>query len=367
MKQNSRPGWRLSKGAVAVALVLAGCGAPISTTPPSHDGSAPSNTPRASSLGPSAAASSDGSAALGRLPTGRIVFDRLHGNPEGDFEGAFTVGTDGVESELALPIAAGFFTAVWSPDGRELLVSSYSPDTGSAVGTLEIASGRYTPLPNKEMASEISCSDWTPDMRTVICSRAGKDPASDEIYTVAVATGAARRITHSRFHDTVGSAGECGGGDSRAVYAPDGTRFAYIQQKCGTGPDPSSDEQGAVYVAKADGSASNVVVPFGDVRTHPGGLISWSPTGNTIAFGSQDGRLSLIGADGTGLREIDLADAGRAYGPTWSPDGNWILATIVSSADGNHDLYAIAPDGSTKIRLTTSAEAEAYADWTAVP
>ena len=63
--------------------------------------------------------------------------------------------------------------------------------------------------------------------------------------------------------------------------------------------------------------------------------------------------------------EIDLSDAGRAYGPTWSPDGNWILATIVSSADGNQDLYAIAPDGSTKIRLTTSVEAEAYADWAA--
>ena len=352
-------------GAIGVCLALSGCeGGTLSATgTPPPASSAASGLASAPPSTPATPAVSSSGPTTGPLPLGRIVFDRLRGNPEGDFLGAFILGTDGVETKLKLADTIEGITAVWSPDGRRLLINSYSGDKGSAVGTLDPATGTSVALPNKDMAHEIECTDWAPDGLSVICARGGPDPANDGIYRIDVATGKATRITHSRFHHVVGSAGECGGGEGRAVYAPDGARFAYIQQKCGSDADPSASEEGSIVVVEADGSAARSVVPFGGVRTHPGGEIAWSPTGNLIAFGTQTGELSVIGADGTGLRVIELSEPGRAYGPTWSPDGNWILTTIVSALDGSHDLYVVAADGSKMIRLTETEEAEAYTDW----
>ena len=217
------------------------------------------------------------------------------------------------------------------------------------------------------MVGELECTDWSPDAGRVICARGGPDETNDGLYSVDVATGAATRLTTSAYHHVVGTAGECGGGEGRAVYSGDGSRFAYVQQKCGTGADPSSDEQGAIAVASADGSGAQVIVPFGGVRTHPGGEIAWSPTDDTIAFGTQDGTLSLISADGTGLQTIELPQEGFAYGPTWSPDGKWILVTAFSPATDGDDLFVVTPDGSTISQITDTAEVEAYSDWGSAP
>ena len=217
------------------------------------------------------------------------------------------------------------------------------------------------------MVGEVECTDWSPDAARVICARGGPDEKNDGLYSVDVATGAATRLTTSPYHHVVGTAGECGGGEGRAVYSGDGSRFAYVQQKCGTGADPSSDEQGAIAVASADGSGAQVIVPFGGVRTHPGGEIAWSPTDDMIAFGTQDGTLSLISADGTGLQTIELPQEGFAYGPTWSPDGKWILVTVISPATDGDDLFVVTPDGSTISQITDTAEVEAYSDWGRAP
>jgi Tol biopolymer transport system component len=119
-------------------------------------------------------------------------------------------------------------------------------------------------------------------------------------------------------------------------------------------------------VIAADGSSPKVAVPFGGVRTHPGGEISWSPNGRLIAFGSQEGVLSVIAPDGKGLRTLAVPDTQNgsvAYGPAWSPDGRWLLVSIGSH--GVSDLWAIAADGSKSIQLTADDPAEAYTDWTA--
>jgi Tol biopolymer transport system component len=350
--------------AIGLCVALAGCeGGTLSVTGTPGPSAPQPVLVSAEPSTPATPAASASALTTGPLPVGRIVFDRLRGNPEGDFLGAFILGTDGVETKLKVADTIEGITAVWSPDGTRLLINSYSADKGSSVSTLDPLTGTSVALPNKDMAHEIECSDWAPDGRSVICGRGGPDPTNDGIYRIDVVTGKATRITHSRFHHVVGSAGECGGGEGRAVYAPDGARFAYVQQKCGSDADPSAGEEGSIVVVEADGSAARSIVPFGDVRTHPGGEISWSPTGNLIAFGTQTGELSVIGADGTGLRVIELSQPGRAYGPTWSPDGNWILTTVVSSLDGSHDLYVVAPDGSKMIRLTETEEAEAYTDW----
>jgi len=258
------------------------------------------------------------------------------------------------------------FTGIWSPDGARLLVNAFT-GTNLIVGTFDPVPATWSEIRPDGMVGEVECTDWTPDATHVICARGGPDSKNDGIYSVDVATGAAKRLTTSAFHHVVGTAGECGGGEGRAVYSGDGSRFAYVQQKCGDGADPSSDEQGAIAVSSADGSDTHVIVPFGGVRTHPGGEIAWSPTDDLIAFGTQDGKLSLIEADGTGLRTVDLPQPGFVYGPTWSPDGKWILVTVNSPATGRDDLFVVAADGSTMSQVTDTAEVEAYSDWGNAP
>jgi Tol biopolymer transport system component len=212
--------------------------------------------------------------------------DRLAGSPEGPFLGAFVLGADGAETALELPIENLGFAGVWSPDADRLLINAFD-GTRVTVGILDPAAGTFDELSPDGMRGEVECTDWAPDRQRVICGRGGPDPDDDGIYTVDVASGESTRLTTSPYHHVVGTAGECGGGEGRAVYSPDGSRFAFIQQKCGAGANPSSDEEGAIVVASADGSDQKVIVPLGGVRTHPGGEISWSPTDDLIAFGTR--------------------------------------------------------------------------------
>jgi Tol biopolymer transport system component len=276
------------------------------------------------------------------------------------------MGVDGVAQPLTLADPVLGYSGAWSPGGDRLLVNVF--DGERLVATmLDPASGTSTELKPEGMAGELECSDWAPDARHVICTRGGPDPATDGIYTVDVASGTTKRVTTSPYHHVLGTEGDCGGGEGRAVYSGDGGRFAWVQQQCGTGADPAAEEKGAIAVASADGSNVKVIVPFGGTRTHPGGEISWSPTDDLIAFGTPEGVLSVIKADGTGLRTITLPVAGMVYGPAWSPDGKWLLVTIAGDPSFRHDLFAVAADGGSLVRLTDNREAEAFTDWAIAP
>jgi WD40 repeat protein len=356
--------------AAASALLLAGCAAsaPVTPSPPMPAASVPASSPPPAATSPSPSPSPSGSASgsawdvVARLPMGHVVVDRLVDSTEGDFAGAFILGPDGSETEVDLPVKNLGFGGIWSPEGDRLLVNAFTGDQ-LIVGVLDPETEAFTQIRAKGMTGELECTDWTPDARQVICGRGGSSPADDGIYEVDVDSGEAVRLTTSPYHHVVGTAGECGGGEGRAVVSPDASRFAYIQQKCGRGADPSRDEEGAIVVAASDGTGQEVIVPYGGVRTHPGGEISWSPTDDLIAFGTQDGKLSVIGADGEGLRTLEMP--GHAYGPTWSPDGTWLLVSV--ARPHGDDLFVVAADGSTTFRITDTPVVEAFTDWGPIP
>lgn len=349
-----------ARSATAVlVLVLSGCNATSSSPSPQSAGAHAATTPTPAA---GATPSANPEPSIGGLPVGRIVFDRYRDGPEGTYLDTFILDASGTETRLDIPNEAVERRAAWSPDATSLLVDSWAEDIGSSVGIYVLATGTYTAL-DHGLEGDVTCSDWAPNGLTVICSVSSATEADDGIYAVDVASGSVTRLTHSEFHFVEGTAGACGGGENRAVYSPDGTRFAYQQQKCGTGADPSADETGAVAIADADGSNPDTVVPFGGVLTHPGGEISWSPVADRIAFGTPDGRLRVIAADGTGLETIRVPVPGFVFGPTWSPDGAWILVSIAT--DSAVDLYAVAVDGSHAVQVTDSSEDEVYTDWTA--
>ena len=128
--------------------------------------------------------------------------------------------------------------------------------------------------------------------------------------------------------------------DLLPLWSPDGSRIVF--GRCQTTCD--------VVVINAAGSGERTIL-------HDGFPGAWSPDGNRIVLGRNDG-LFVINADGTGLvRVLDPDDV-----TDWSPDGRQLM--IVSSRDGDSELYATNLDGSGVTKLTdNNAEDNAGTGW----
>jgi Tol biopolymer transport system component len=296
-----------------------------------------------------------------------IAFDRydVELGAEGTSLGTFLRDPDGTERPVAVPASTATFAPIWSPDGKTLLIGVWSDEgpMGPAVMRLDGTDLRFL---LREKIDGFDCSGWSPDGALLACSMNGEDLTAYGIYTVHPDGQSLERITVSPFHYEQGSAGECGGGESRAVFSPDGERIAFVQQRCGTGANPSSAETAAIWVVGVDGRNAHEIVPHGLAKSHPGSQISWSNVRDEIVFGSQDGDLFTVRPDGTELEKIALPDHVRdhhAYGPEWSPDGTRIVFSLYLDELRSTDLYTIAPDGSDLVRITTVDGAEVLPRW----
>ena len=108
--------------------------------------------------------------------------------------------------------------------------------------------------------------------------------------------------------------------------SPDGTRIVFATTR--EPPDPSRP---GIWVREI---ATGVVTRL-NVR---GYSPRWSPTSDLIAFVSSDFVVTVIRADGTGLRA--LSTPGQVYSPLldWSPDGRWVAAR---RGDGPIELFEL--------------------------
>jgi Tol biopolymer transport system component len=345
--------------AASIAMVV-GCGQAPS---PSGSTAAPSQRSAASPV-PSA------STAVVPVPAGLIAFDsyQAEAGAEGPYLGTFVIRGDGNgQRALTVPIEVEGLTPAWSRDGKRLVVNVWTPPNGPGRPAILNADGSgFSEIQPRGLAADMGCSDWSPDGHTLLCSVSGGPRGQlDGIYTVRTDGTGLTRLTTSPFHDTVGTAGECGGGENRGVFSPDGSKIVYVRQKCGIGPDPSSDESAALELIDRTGKNLREIVPQGQVKSHPGGQVSWSPDTTRIALGSQEGELFLVRPDGTDLVQIPISTPSphHAYGPSWSPDGTRIVFSMWTETAGSTDLYTISPDGSNLIKITDGLGAEAWPRW----
>src|SRR5882762_7543204 len=114
------------------------------------------------------------------------------------------------------------------------------------------------------------------------------------------------------------------------LFSPDGSRITF--GRCLFTCD--------IVVINADGSGERTILNDG----FPG---AWSPDGNRIVLGRNDG-LYVINADGSGLVRVLDPD----FVTDWSPDGRQLM--IVSGRDGDLELYATNLDGSGVTQLTNN-------------
>ena len=92
-----------------------------------------------------------------------------------------------------------------------------------------------------------------------------------------------------------------------------------------------------LYTVRLDGSELSRI---GKATTLP----TWSPDGERVAFGLDDG-VYTVRYDGTDLREVKVLPDFRPNDVSWSPDGAQLLLA------SDRGVYVVRPDGSGRRRL----------------
>jgi len=109
----------------------------------------------------------------------------------------------------------------------------------------------------------------------------------------------------------------------------------------------------AVLQAQSRQAVAPPAPPVIDLTVQEGTSMSvaLSPDGRTLAIDLQGGLWTLPVAGGAAKRISDIYEDIRQ--PVWSPDGSAI--TYFSYAEGNYDIWSVAPDGSNRRKLTWGA------------
>src|SRR6266545_4641752 len=178
----------------------------------------------------------------------------------------------------------------WSPDGTELVYTSYRGDN-------------YVP----------GC------LGSTLCP--------GDLYVIDVDGTKERRLTN----DT--------GDESMPSWSPDGKTIAFQRRA-------ALDAPGALYAIQADATGMQEVSPG------PGRWVlfpEWSPDGSEILFLAADFQETIgvwiVGADGTDLRRLADTNADTTFGrPLWSPTGAHIA--YANLASGESQLWVMNADGS---------------------
>jgi len=223
-------------------------------------------------------------------------------------------------------------TPRWSPDGRRLIFASdrdgnrelYVMDLSLAVsgeGDAALVNLTQHPAPDWQPA-------WSPDGNRVAFSSHRDD--NWEIYVVDVDGGNLERLTdHSE-------------SDFSPSWSPDGRQLVFASRR---------------YV---DADLFAIDVETGELTQLTQGELNefdpaWSPDGKWIAYVTQigdQGDVHVMRADGADPINLTNSPYANDFQPTWTPDGQWVVFVSYATAEGDHELYRMRPDGSEVTRLT---------------
>jgi TolB protein len=196
--------------------------------------------------------------------------------------------------------------------------------------------------------------DWSPDGTKIAFTRCGR--ARCELWTVKYDGTASRRVGPDCLRKT-----NCVDRSSPS-WSPDSKRIAFGQASDIQDQRPKDPE---IYVMNADGSGvrritdmSSTEKPYSTDRFWP----IWSPDGKRLVFEVQHFENAdppnrraffIIGADGTGLRQLTPWTLNAGGRPDWSPNGKLILFRTISPTNRHHgNLHTINPDGAGLKKLT---------------
>ncbi|NNC47605.1 MAG: Tol-Pal system protein TolB [Sphingomonas sp.] len=213
----------------------------------------------------------------------------------------------------------GSYTVVtprFSPDGRRLVYMSYKGRRPRA-RIMDLATGQDRLLvPGTAFTF---APRFSPDGRNVVFSMGTL--GNSDIYVVSVNGSEPRRLTTA------------GGVDTSPSYSPDGRRIVFES-------DRSGSQQ--LYVMDADGSQQRRISFGGGQYASP----AWSPRGDLIAYTRIGGgafRIGIMNPSGRNARL--LTNSWQDEGPSWAPNGQFVMFHRTRQGSGEASLYAVPING----------------------
>jgi TolB protein len=224
---------------------------------------------------------------------------------------------------------------------------------------VEVDTGSYRGVPWRIPGTwDVDCFPWSPDGERLACGALDDNGTGlSGIYTIRASDGGdPTRIT---------PCDECHPGD----FSADGRRLVFT--------NTDADGNAAMFVVRLNGSGL-LRLSTGELGLNNADGGSWSPIGDQIVFQgrSQPGMLPsiwIIGADGSGLREIPIPGCGGSPSdpasgacrlPSWSPDGTRILFSRRSPTQTTvAGIYSANADGTGLIRITNNGLGDTQPDW----
>jgi Tol biopolymer transport system component len=270
-------------------------------------------------------------------PNGLIVFRAVTGDGSSQI---FTIAPDGSGQRQITHLDGDAFSPHWSPQSNRIV---FEFDPANVVGndfchivTMNRNGGglRILPLANGDQCENFPT--FSADGHRIFYG--GFDGVSREAIFSMKLNGNDRRFVS-----------DCQGtGVTDPEVSPDGTMISFT---C------FSEEGQALFDANIDGSGLHQLTPF---SAQVGVKADWSPDSQRIMFitavdeGEPDAQVNTwtIARDGSDLEAVTSYAPGgtRAFGNSYSPDGQWILLRI--EQDDLNALFKIRPDGTDLTQIT---------------
>jgi Tol biopolymer transport system component len=282
---------------------------------------------------------------------GKIVFSQFEPTY------AVTIDPDGSDPHQVGP-AGSTVCNTWSPDSSKVLCNLSSAEGVPQPATANPDGSGFTLL-NPNLQLDLFCLNWSPSGARLLCHSDGSaNPADAGLYTVRSSdAGDLVRVTTTpadSFDDGYG-------------YSPDGSRILYARF--------DSSNHGTLFSVKPDGSDPVELSPPALSVAHLDFFdrvgADWSPDSSRVAFAAikSGGRfttaLFVVGADGTGLRQIAPSGVG-ALSAQWSPNADLIaFASCTSPRNcGIPQAWVVHPDGTGLRQVTRPVDGAIF--WTPV-
>ncbi|MCA1614892.1 MAG: protein kinase [Acidobacteria bacterium] len=218
----------------------------------------------------------------------------------------------------------------WSPDGQQIAcaVSAEAGGLQFDLVAVAVADGARRTLPGSRW-SDVRRMSWLADGSSLILSATEQANSPFQIYQVAAADGAVRRVTN----DLNRYVGVSLTGDSKSLVT--------VQV----------DRRANIWIAPGAGESRRARQVTQGVAVEGIGGIAWTPDGRVVYSSQASGNWDIwtMDADGSNQRQL-TRDSDQNLFPSISPDGRMVV--FESYRGGRSHVWRMSLDGSDQRRLT---------------